>query len=88
MVQFLVHNKVEDYKNWKPFFDEHASFRAKHGSKSAKVFRCKEDANDVLIFFEWDSLENAQKFMESDELKKTMKEAGVIGKPNIYFVEK
>ena len=30
---------------------------------------------------------NAQKFAQSDNLKETMKNAGVIGMPDVYFVE-
>jgi hypothetical protein len=37
--------------------------------------------------FEWDSIENAQKFVRSDETKEAMQNAGVVGMPAIYFVE-
>jgi hypothetical protein len=32
-------------------------------------------------------MENAQKFYESEDLKKVMKKAGVTDKPDIYFLE-
>jgi heme-degrading monooxygenase HmoA len=87
MVQFLVHQKVEDYRKWKPFFDGHSDFRAKYGSKGGKVFRCKADPNEIFILFEWDSLANAERFSQSDSLKEVMKEAGVMSKSDIYFFE-
>ena len=87
MANLLVHNQVEDYNKWKLIFDEHASFRSQMGSKGGKVFRNKENPNDIFILFEWDSIENAQKFSQSDNLKEIMKKAGVISKPDVYFLE-
>lgn len=87
MASLLVHHKVEDYNKWKPIFDEHSSFRAQNGSQGGRVFRSLNDPNDLFILFEWDSIANAQKFAQSDNLKETMKNAGVIGMPDVYFVE-
>jgi hypothetical protein len=36
--------------------------------------------------FEWDSLENAQKYAQSPELKAAMERAGVEGPPDISFL--
>jgi hypothetical protein len=37
---------------------------------------------------EWDTKEHATKFVESEDLKKTMQEAGVVTKPEVHFFEK
>ena len=87
MANLLVHHQVEDYEKWKPIFDGHASFRSQMGSKGGRVFRSNENPNNIFILFEWDSIENAQKFSQSDNLKEIMKKAGVISKPDIYFLE-
>jgi len=87
MANILVHHKVEDYGKWKPVFDRHESFRAENGSKGGRVFRSSNDPNEIFILFEWDSVENAQKFVQSDNLKEVMREAGVVGMPAIYFVD-
>jgi hypothetical protein len=44
-------------------------------------------ALELFVLFEWDSIENAQKFVRSDETKEAMQNAGVVGMPAIYFVE-
>jgi len=36
---------------------------------------------------EWDSIENAQKFGQSENIKEIMKNAGIVGIPAIYFIE-
>jgi heme-degrading monooxygenase HmoA len=83
----IVHHKVRDFAQWKPFFDRHESTRKNSGSKSAQVFQNVENPTDVFILLEWDSLENAKKFTTSDDLKKTMEQAGVIGEPHIHFLK-
>jgi heme-degrading monooxygenase HmoA len=87
MAHLLVHHKVEDYKKWKLAFDDHADYRSKHGSKGGKVFRNSSNPNELFVLIEWDNLENAQKFAQSDQTKEVMKDAGVVGMPAIYFVE-
>ena len=39
------------------------------------------------FLLEWDSIENAKKFTQSDQTKEVMKDAGVVGMPAIHFVE-
>jgi hypothetical protein len=40
-----------------------------------------------VILFEWESLEKAHQFAQSDELRQAMQRAGVIGMPDLYFLE-
>jgi hypothetical protein len=42
----------------------------------------------VLILFEWDSLDGARQFVSSEELRDTMKDAGVADQPDFFFIEK
>ncbi len=87
MAHLLVHHNVEDYNKWKTQFEEHSNFRSENGSKGGKVFRSAIDPNELFVLLEWDSVENAKKFTQSDDLKEVMQQAGVVGMPNIYFVE-
>jgi heme-degrading monooxygenase HmoA len=87
MAYMMVHHKVRDFGAWKPFFDRHESTRKIGGSKGAQVFQNAGDPTDVFILFEWDSEENAKKFGASEDLKKTMEQAGVTGIPHIHFLK-
>jgi len=87
MAYLLAHHKVEDYNKFKPVFDGHASMRSQGGSRGGKIFRSTNDPNELFVLLEWDSLQNAQKFAQSDSTKEAMKNAGVVGMPSIYFVE-
>ena len=87
MVQLLVHHQVEDFNKWKPFFEQHSDFRAQNGCKGGRVFRSSDNPNDLFILFEWDNIENVQKFAQSDNLKEIMQKAGVQGIPEVHFIE-
>ena len=87
MVYVLVHHKVEDFKKWKPFYDGHENVRKKSGSKGAQLFRSKDNPNETVAIIEFESLEDAKKFALSPDLKETMKKAGVITVPDVYFLE-
>ncbi len=87
MAHMLVHHKVRDFGKWKPVFEGHLSTRKTGGSKSGAVFQNIEDPTDVFVLFEWDSAENARKFSMSEDLKKTMEKAGVVGVPHIHFLK-
>jgi heme-degrading monooxygenase HmoA len=57
------------------------------GSKGGRLFRSEKDPNEVVILFEWGDLGKAHKFVESDDLRQTMERAGVVGKPDLYFLD-
>ncbi|MEA2573821.1 MAG: hypothetical protein QOH93_1119 [Chloroflexia bacterium] len=87
MAYLIVHHTVEDYDQWKPVFDGHASARKEHGSKGAQVLRSVQNPNEIVSVFEWDSIENAQAFASSPGLREAMQNAGVIGRPEVIFLE-
>jgi len=87
MSQFLVRHKVKDYSKWKPVFDEHGAKRKAAGSKGGRLFRSEKDPNDVVILFEWEDPGKAHQFAESQDLRQAMERAGVVGKPDLHFLE-
>jgi hypothetical protein len=86
MVQVLVHHAVTDYRSWRTDFDAAIDFRHAGGECSCRVFRKSGDTNDLTLLFEWEDLGRAQVFMNSSELHQKMKQAGVVGKPEIQFL--
>ena len=87
MAYLLIRHKDKDYEKWKTVFDGHSATRKTSGSKGGRLFRNADNPNEILVFFEWDNLEKAKKFAQSEDLKKTMQQAGVIDKPDVYFLE-
>jgi hypothetical protein len=86
MINVLIHHEVADYTTWKAAFDSAFDWRRKHGERSCRIFRSAGNANDVTLFFEWESLEVARAFIASDELKTKMASAGVKSPPRVDFL--
>lgn len=82
----LVHHKVEDFTAWKSVYDSVADLRAANGELSDKIYKDASDPNSLTLVFEWDSLDNARKYAQSPELKAAMEKAGVVGPPEIFFL--
>ena len=87
MPYVLAIHKVENYSRWKSGFDEAVAIRKAGGEKSYQIFRTVEDPNSLVLLFEWDSLDNARKYLQSKELQGAMQRTGVIGRPDIYLLE-
>lgn len=87
MVYVLANLKVESYKTWKTFFDKRSDNRERSGAKQAHLFRNSDDEHEVLILFIWDTKENAQKYMESEDIRKYLKNAGSEIKSITYLDE-
>ena len=83
----LVRLKVEEYAKWKPVFDEMGTTRKAASSKGGYVYRNIDDSNGVVVLLEFEDLEKTRQFTESEELKQAMQRAGVLDKPEIYFLE-
>ncbi len=74
MPNLLIKHKVADYAAWKTAFDEF-------------IGHTDDDPDNLVLLFEWDSLDNARSFMANPALRETMEKAGVSEPPEVYFLE-
>ena len=88
MPYMLIRHKVKDYTKWKSVFDAHKAMRKSGGEKTYQIFHTAAKPKNLVLLFEWDSLDNARKFTKSRDLRQAMREAGVSDKPEFYFLEK
>jgi hypothetical protein len=86
MIQILVHHEVADYRSWRAAFDAALDFRHEGGECSCRVFRTPGDPNHLTLLLDWEDLSRAQCYMNSDELREKMKQAGVVGTPEIHYL--
>ena len=82
----LVQHHVKDFAAWKKVFDSALEMRKSSGELSAEVYRDASDPNKVTTINKWNTLANAQKFAHSPDLKTAMEKAGVVGAPEISFL--
>ncbi len=87
MVHVLVRHKVANFSRWKEAFDSHVIARQRAGEIGFHVFHNVENTNDVFLLFDWESVDQAKKFMSSGELRERMQQAGVEGIPEIQYLE-
>lgn len=82
----LVRHKVRDYAVWKRAYDAQLPKRIEAGLTERHLFRGANESNEVIILFDAKDLARARAFSESPDLRETMEKAGVIDKPDIYFL--
>jgi len=87
MVHVLVRHKVSDYNRWKEAFDSHLSARKRAGETGFRLFHNVEDAREIFLLSDWQSSEEARKFMDSADLRDAMQKAGVVGAPEVQYLE-
>ena len=87
MTTLFVKHKVADYGKWKQGYDKFNDKRKEFGISAASVHRTPDDPNTIIVTHRFKDTASAQAFINSDDLKATMKEAGVLGPPEIWFGE-
>ena len=88
MTTMFVRHKVSDYKTWRKAYDAFAPIQKAHSVQAAAVYQAADDPNDVTVTHEFPTLAAAQGFASSEDLKKAMHGAGVLGAPTIWFTKK
>ncbi len=87
MPHVLIIHEVEAYPAWKAVFDGAADLRKRAGEISYQLLRYDQDANSIVHFSAWSSLENARRFFESPELVELRRAAGVKAPDFLYLQE-
>ena len=83
----LVTHQVSDFATWKAGYDAHSTMRTTAQLEDWAIDVAKDDPNLVTVVHKAGNLEAAREFINSEELKTAAQDAGVIGEPQIAFVE-
>ncbi len=79
----IVRHRVQDYAAWRSAYDSVEPLRQQYGCSGAEVMTAPDDKKDVFVLHRFPSVEQAQAFAGSAELKAAMGRAGVDGPPRI-----
>ena len=85
MIVAAVRHPVADYDKWKAVYDTLPP--TSRGARFARVNRAVDDPNIVVVVAGFETLDAAQTFLGSAELKEKMGEAGVSSEPRIEIYE-
>jgi heme-degrading monooxygenase HmoA len=83
----LIRHRVRDVARWQGVFAEQGVVRQANGSRGGQVLRSDADPNEIVVLLEWDDLERARLFADSDDLREAMNRGGVDDRPDIWFLE-
>lgn len=87
MPHVLIIHEVESYPAWKTVFDQAAGIRKAAGEIRYQLLKFDRDANQIVHFSAWTSLDNARRFFESPELVEIRRQAGVKAPEFLYLEE-
>jgi hypothetical protein len=85
MVRMFIHHRVDDYPRWRGSYDAFDEERRAMGVIDDGVFNGIDDPNDVTVFHDFPTIDEARAFAEAARLREVMGEAGVLGSPEIWF---
>jgi len=88
MVTLFVRHTVSDYKTWRKIYDDFAPIQKAKGVEAQAVYQAADNPNDITVTHIFASGDAAQAFLKSEELKKAMQSAGVVGAPTIWITNK
>ena len=86
MPMLIIRHKVGEFGKWKQAYDAHADTRAANGVISGRVTRSADDPSQLVLLFEIADIAKAKAFIASPDLKSAMEAAGVIDKPDFYYL--
>jgi quinol monooxygenase YgiN len=88
MATMFIRHTVSNYKTWRKVYDDFASVQKAKGVTAQAVYQAADNPNDITVTHEFATVEAAQAFVKSEEVKKAIQNAGVVGTPAIWFTNK
>ncbi|WP_444946688.1 DUF1330 domain-containing protein [Microbulbifer sp. VTAC004] len=88
MIYLFMHAEVEDFNRWQEILTDFKPILNQMGATKTSIYQEIGNLNNITVIHEFPSKEKAEAFVNSSELHKARKKAGVIGAPRVWFTEK
>ena len=88
IVKVVIYHEVKDFAQWKSVFNEGLTELNAAGGRNCEIGTLQGDPNTAYVISEWPSTEAFQAFFSDPELKASMGEAGVVGKPTVLILDR
>lgn len=85
MTTLFVRHQVADYSKWRSVYDGIAPIQKAMGVQDQSVYQAIDNPNDITVTHEFATLDAAQTWAGSPELRSAMHDAGVQGAPTVWF---
>jgi hypothetical protein len=86
MPMLIIRHKIKDYATFKKTFDGHKTAQTAAGLSNPRIYRSADNPDETVILFDAQDIAKAKAFGASPDLKSAMAAAGVIDKPDVYFL--
>jgi heme-degrading monooxygenase HmoA len=86
MATMMIQQQGNDFVEWKQTYNSMSGFRASNGALSDQVYHAVSGLDKPSILVKWNTPANAQKWVQSPELKIAIERVGIIGSPAISFL--
>ncbi len=86
MIKSLIYHKVHNFEKWKIAFDSFVEVKKAEGEFPFSVGTLQNEPNTAYVINTWESVEELEAFLKSNELAEAMKKSGVIEPPNIILL--
>jgi len=87
MITTFVKHAVKDYAAWRSVYDNFLPIAKTKGVVKEHVYQDKNSSDTIIVTHQFQSVQEANEFFNSGELRKAMESAGVLGSPEIWFGE-
>jgi heme-degrading monooxygenase HmoA len=84
MAYIVIHFTVQDFAAFQQTFAAGEALGKAYGSRGVHLFQNPSAPNEVVLLGEWEDLERARQFLQSNELRERQQQAGVLGRPDLY----
>jgi hypothetical protein len=84
----FVRHQAADYTAWRKVYDGFQPKARTLGVQSDAVYQAADNPNDITVIHEFATVEAAQAFAGSAELRAAMHDAGVLGAPTVWFTNR
>ncbi len=88
MATLFVRHQAADYAAWRQVYDAFQPKAKTLGVQADAVYQSADNPNEITVTHDFATLESAQAFAASPELRSAMHDAGVVGAPTIWFAQR
>lgn len=87
MARLFARHDVADFDRWKSGYDdpEKSGLRSELKVRAEGIYQAADNPNDVTVWHDFDSLDDAQTFVSDPRLAAAMADLGVTGQPQIWI---
>lgn len=88
MATLFVRHQAADYAAWRQVYDAFQPKARALGVQADAVYQAADNPNEITVTHDFATLESAQAFAASPDLRSAMHDAGVVGAPTIWFAQR